>query len=168
MIEVTVIMLITVTLLVDNMLIDPVSILGFSFLFSQLLYYICFCHPLLLKISFFQSSVILCQCLKLAYFISSINFRSKLTHFIFFYPSVYLYIHINIISFLLSPCISFFLDFSLSLYFHIDFFKYCIQYRIISPSQVLIRLRVEHIGFPVINQQRFGSLFVGKIKYIFL
>ena len=151
------------TLLVDNMLIDPVSILDFSFLFSQLLYYICFCHPLILKISFCKSSVILCQCLQLAYFISSINFRFKFTYFIFFYPSVYLYIHIYI-SFPLSPCISFFLDFFLSLSLHIYFFKYCIQYRIISPSQVLIRLRVEHIGFPVINQQRFGSLFIGKIN----
>lgn len=32
-----------------------------------------------------------------------------------------------------------------------------------TPSLVLIRLRVEHTGFPLINPQRFGAQFVGKM-----
>ena len=38
-----------------------------------------------------------------------------------------------------------------------------LQYRISSPEQVLVRLRVEHMGFPAVHQQRFGSQFVGSI-----
>ena len=36
-----------------------------------------------------------------------------------------------------------------------------LQHRILSPFQVLVRLRVEHAGFPAVNQQRFGAQFVG-------
>jgi double-strand break repair protein MRE11 len=36
-------------------------------------------------------------------------------------------------------------------------------YRIRSPDQYLIRLRVEHSGYPSLNQNRFGANFVGRI-----
>ena len=38
---------------------------------------------------------------------------------------------------------------------------FVLQHRILSPFQVLVRLRVEHAGFPAVNQQRFGAQFVG-------
>ena len=38
-----------------------------------------------------------------------------------------------------------------------------LQYRLRSPHQVLVRLRVDHLGFPTIHQQRFGAQFVGMI-----
>eukprot|EP01042_Synura_sphagnicola_P000123 gene123-122_t len=38
-----------------------------------------------------------------------------------------------------------------------------LDYRIDQPHLVLIRLRVDHTGFPAINQQRFGSLFVKEV-----
>jgi double-strand break repair protein MRE11 len=37
------------------------------------------------------------------------------------------------------------------------------KYVIKSPQQVLVRLRVDHSGFPTIHPQRFGALFVGKV-----
>ena len=36
-------------------------------------------------------------------------------------------------------------------------------YGVRSPEQVLVRLRVEHAGFPTLNQNRFGAAFVGKV-----
>lgn len=36
-------------------------------------------------------------------------------------------------------------------------------YRIRSPDQVLVRLKVEYAGFPTLNSNRFGALFVGKV-----
>lgn len=36
-------------------------------------------------------------------------------------------------------------------------------YRVKDPSQVLVRLRVDHTGFPTLNQQRFGAEFVGEV-----
>lgn len=36
-------------------------------------------------------------------------------------------------------------------------------FRLKEPKQVLIRLRVDHTGFPAINQQRFGGPFVGQV-----
>ena len=38
-----------------------------------------------------------------------------------------------------------------------------LKYEIIDPEQVLIRLRVEHAGFASLNNQRFGSRFVGEV-----
>ena len=38
-----------------------------------------------------------------------------------------------------------------------------LRYRVKSPQQVLVRLRVDHLGFPTIHQQRFGAQFVGLI-----
>ena len=38
-----------------------------------------------------------------------------------------------------------------------------LQYRVRSPQQILVRLRVDHFGFPTIHQQRFGAQFVGLI-----
>ena len=38
-----------------------------------------------------------------------------------------------------------------------------LKYKIIDPEQVLIRLRVEHAGFASLNNQRFGSRFVGEV-----
>jgi hypothetical protein len=37
--------------------------------------------------------------------------------------------------------------------------KYTLQY----PDQVLVRLKVEHSGFTTLNNQRFGSRFVGEV-----
>lgn len=37
--------------------------------------------------------------------------------------------------------------------------KYTLQY----PEQVLVRLKVEHSGFTTLNNQRFGSRFVGEV-----
>jgi len=37
--------------------------------------------------------------------------------------------------------------------------KYTLQH----PDQVLIRLKVEHSGFTTLNNQRFGSRFVGEV-----
>ena len=46
----------------------------------------------------------------------------------------------------------------------LSYFSACCgsQHRILSPHQVLVRLRVEHAGFPAVNQQRFGAQFVGS------
>jgi double-strand break repair protein MRE11 len=38
-----------------------------------------------------------------------------------------------------------------------------IMYKLLDPAQVLIRIRVEHMGFPTLNNQRFGAKFVGDI-----
>lgn len=38
-----------------------------------------------------------------------------------------------------------------------------LDYKVREPRQVLIRLRVDHLGFPTINQQRFGAQFVGQV-----
>jgi len=38
-----------------------------------------------------------------------------------------------------------------------------LSYRVKDPSQVLVRLRVDHSGFPTLNQQRFGAEFVGEV-----
>ena len=38
-----------------------------------------------------------------------------------------------------------------------------LQYRVLHPQHVLVRLRVDHLGFPALNQQRFGAQFVGKV-----
>jgi double-strand break repair protein MRE11 len=39
-----------------------------------------------------------------------------------------------------------------------------LKYRVLSPFQVLVRLRVENEGgYPTVNQQRFGSQFVGEV-----
>jgi double-strand break repair protein MRE11 len=37
------------------------------------------------------------------------------------------------------------------------------KYKIIDPNKVLVRLRVDHEGFPALNHQRFGSQFVGEV-----
>lgn len=37
--------------------------------------------------------------------------------------------------------------------------KYTLQH----PDQVLVRLKVEHSGFTTLNNQRFGSRFVGEV-----
>ncbi|CAN0462798.1 unnamed protein product, partial [Hapterophycus canaliculatus] len=37
------------------------------------------------------------------------------------------------------------------------------QYLIEKRDQVLVRLRVEHSDFPTLNNQRFGSQFMGKV-----
>lgn len=36
-------------------------------------------------------------------------------------------------------------------------------YELIDPHKVIVRLRVHHAGFPTINQQRFGTQFVGEV-----
>jgi double-strand break repair protein MRE11 len=38
-----------------------------------------------------------------------------------------------------------------------------IKYKLLNPAQVLIRIRVEHMGFPTLNNQRFGAKFVGDV-----
>jgi double-strand break repair protein MRE11 len=38
-----------------------------------------------------------------------------------------------------------------------------LKYRVQSPEQVLVRVRVDHLGFPAINQMRFGAQFVGEV-----
>lgn len=37
------------------------------------------------------------------------------------------------------------------------------KYSLIEPNQVLVRLKVEHSGFSTLNNQRFGSRFVGEV-----
>jgi hypothetical protein len=37
------------------------------------------------------------------------------------------------------------------------------KYTIKNPEQVLVRLKVEHSGFTTLNNQRFGSRFVGEV-----
>ena len=37
------------------------------------------------------------------------------------------------------------------------------KYNIKNPEQVLVRLKVEHSGFTTLNNQRFGSRFVGEV-----
>jgi double-strand break repair protein MRE11 len=37
------------------------------------------------------------------------------------------------------------------------------MYRVVQPEKVLVRLRVDHTGFPTINQQRFGAQFVEEV-----
>lgn len=37
------------------------------------------------------------------------------------------------------------------------------NYKVIDPHKIIIRLRVEHEGFPAISQQRFGALFIGEV-----
>ena len=39
-----------------------------------------------------------------------------------------------------------------------------LQYRIMNPEKVLVRLRVEHTGFPAMNTTRFGAQFVGEVS----
>lgn len=39
----------------------------------------------------------------------------------------------------------------------------CIKYRLQDPDQVLVRIRVEHMGFASLNNQRFGAKFVGEV-----
>ena len=38
-----------------------------------------------------------------------------------------------------------------------------LKYRIKDPSKVLIRLKIDHTGFPTLNMSRFGSSFVGEV-----
>jgi double-strand break repair protein MRE11 len=38
-----------------------------------------------------------------------------------------------------------------------------IKYKLEKPEQVLVRLKVEHSGFSTLNNQRFGSTFVGEV-----
>lgn len=38
-----------------------------------------------------------------------------------------------------------------------------IKYRLRDPQKILVRLRVDHEGFPALNQQRFGTHFVGEV-----
>ena len=38
-----------------------------------------------------------------------------------------------------------------------------LKYRVKDPQKVLVRLKVDHAGFPTINQQRFGSKFFGDV-----
>jgi len=44
-----------------------------------------------------------------------------------------------------------------------DAYPHRLTYRAKQPRQVLVRLRVDHYGYPSLNQQRFGSQFVGEI-----
>ena len=37
------------------------------------------------------------------------------------------------------------------------------KYKIKDPEKVLVRLKVEHTGFATLNNQRFGSQFVGEV-----
>ena len=37
------------------------------------------------------------------------------------------------------------------------------KYMIKNPERVLVRLKVEHSGFTTLNNQRFGSQFVGQV-----
>lgn len=41
------------------------------------------------------------------------------------------------------------------------------KYQIKDPERVLVRLKVEHSGFPTLNNQRFGSQFVGQVVSLF-
>lgn len=38
-----------------------------------------------------------------------------------------------------------------------------LKYRILRPDEVLVRVRVEHMGFSTLNNQRFGAKFVGQV-----
>ena len=38
-----------------------------------------------------------------------------------------------------------------------------VSYGLIDPDKIIIRLRVFHAGFTTLNQQRFGTLFIGKV-----
>ena len=38
-----------------------------------------------------------------------------------------------------------------------------LKYRVKDPNKVLIRLKVDHSGFPTLNMSRFGSQFVGEV-----
>lgn len=38
-----------------------------------------------------------------------------------------------------------------------------VLYKLRDPQKILVRLRVDHEGFPALNQQRFGALFVGDV-----
>lgn len=38
-----------------------------------------------------------------------------------------------------------------------------IKYKLRDPQKILVRLRVDHEGFPALNQQRFGTHFVGEV-----
>lgn len=40
---------------------------------------------------------------------------------------------------------------------------YRAQYLVEKRDQVLVRLKVEHSDFPTLNNQRFGSQFMGKV-----
>ena len=42
------------------------------------------------------------------------------------------------------------------------------KYTIKNPEQVLVRLKVEHSGFTTLNNQRFGSRFVGEVVSLLL
>ena len=35
------------------------------------------------------------------------------------------------------------------------------RYSLIDPHKIIIRLRVDHEGYPSVNQQRFGAQFIG-------
>lgn len=37
------------------------------------------------------------------------------------------------------------------------------EYRVLNPDKVLVRLRVEHAGFPSLNNQRFGGQFLKEV-----
>ena len=40
------------------------------------------------------------------------------------------------------------------------------KYALKNPEKVLVRLKVEHTGFTTLNNQRFGSKFVGQVVSI--
>ncbi len=42
------------------------------------------------------------------------------------------------------------------------------KYTLQNPDQVLVRLKVEHSGFTTLNNQRFGSRFVGEVVSLVL
>ena len=42
------------------------------------------------------------------------------------------------------------------------------KYSIKQPEKVLVRLKVEHSGFSTLNNQRFGSQFVGEVVRCYL
>jgi double-strand break repair protein MRE11 len=46
---------------------------------------------------------------------------------------------------------------------HINKVEKAVKYTLQKPSQVLVRLKVEHSGFTTLNNQRFGAKFVGEV-----
>lgn len=46
---------------------------------------------------------------------------------------------------------------------HIENLENSVQYMLQKPTEVLVRLKVEHSGFSTLNNQRFGAKFVGDV-----